>query len=279
MARLRFGDDLNGRRPNSATPFTATYRVGNGSRGNVGRDAIRHVLTGLTQVVEVRNPLPAVGGAEPETMEAVRQAAPYAYRRQERAVTPEDYAEVARRHPDVQRAVATLRWNGHGYTVFVTVDRFGGRPITAEFEQGLIDFLDRFRMAGYDLEVDAPRFAALELGLFVCADKGHFRSQVRQAVLRVLGTRVFPNGGRGFFHPDNFTFGQPVYLSAIYARVMGIEGVSSVRATLFRRRGRPDPRPLLKGVIEFGRLEIAQLENDPNFPERGVITVEMGGGK
>ena len=35
----------------------------------------------------------------------------------------------------------------------------------------------------------------------------------------------------------------------------------------------------LDGVIEFGRLEIAQLENAPNFPERGAIEIEMGGGK
>lgn len=278
-ARLRFGDDKNGKRPNSGTSFDASYRVGNGSLGNVGRDAIRHIVTGAAQITGVRNPLPATGGVDPESMEEVRQAAPYAYRRQERAVTPEDYAAVARRHRDVQRAAATFRWNGHGHTVFVTVDRFGGRPITPEFEAELRDFLDRFRMAGYDLEVDAPRFVALEIDLFVCADPEHFRSEVRREVLEVLSATALPNGTTGFFHPDNFTFGQPLYLSALYARVMEIEGVSSVQAQVFRRRGSTDKTPLLDGLLEFGRLEIAQLENDPNFPERGAIEIEMGGGK
>ena len=37
--------------------------------------------------------------------------------------------------------------------------------------------------------------------------------------------------------------------------------------------------PTEDGVIEMGRLEIAQLENDRNFPERGSIEIEMGGGK
>lgn len=278
-ARLRFGDDKNGRRPNSGTTFTARYRVGNGSVGNVGADAIAHVITGAADVSGVRNPMPATGGVNPETIEEVRQAAPYAYRRQERAVTAQDYAEMARRHPDVQRAAATFRWNGHGHTVFVTVDRFGGRPVTDEFENDLTAFLDRFRMAGYDLEIDAPRFIALEIELFVCVGPGHFRTQVRREVLASLSAGTLPDGSKGFFHPDNFTFGDPLYLSAIYARVMAVEGVDSVEARVFRRRGSTDPAPLLDGVLEFGRLEIAQLENDPNFPERGSIGIETGGGK
>lgn len=278
-ARLRFGDDRNGLRPNSGTAFLASYRVGNGVDGNVGADAIRHAISDQGGILAVRNPLPGLGGIEPESMQAVREAAPYAYRTQERAVTPADYEEVAKRFPDVQRAACTFRFNGHGHTVFLTVDRFGGRPITAEFEADLIAFLDRFRMAGYDLEIDAPRYVALELDLFVCVCPDHFRAQVRQEVLRALGTGRSVDGSTGFFHPDQFSFGDPVYLSAIYAAVMDVEGVTSVEATLFRRRGRPDPVPLQDGVIEMGRLEIAQLENNPNFPERGALRLEMGGGK
>jgi predicted phage baseplate assembly protein len=212
-------------------------------------------------------------------MEAVRQAAPYAYRRRERAVTPEDYAVMAQRHPDVQRAAATFRWNGHGHTVFVTVDRFGNRPVTPAFEAALREQLDAVRMAGYDLEVDAPRFVALEIGLFVCAHPDHFRSQVRQEVLRALSATRNPDGSVGFFHADNLTFATPVYLSAVYARVMAVEGVASVEARHFRRRGDTRTVSLEDGVLSFGRLEIAQLENDPNFPERGALDIDMAGGK
>lgn len=194
-------------------------------------------------------------------------------------MTPEDYARRAEMFRDVQRAAATFRWNGHGHTVFVTVDRFGGRPITPAFEDELRAYLDSFRMAGYDLEIDAPRFVPLEIGLFICAGPDHFRTQVRQAVRIALSANRLPDGATGFFHADNFTFGQPLYLSALYARIMEIQGVASVEATYFRRRGSTDVAPLLDGVLDFARLEIAQLENDPNFPERGAIEIEMGGGK
>lgn len=279
IAQLRFGDNQNGRRPISGLPFMASYRVGNGRRGNVGSDAIAHAITGLSQISAVRNPLPATGGTDPEGMEVVRQAAPYAYRRQERAVTPQDYADMAQRHPDVQRAAATFRWNGHGHTVFVTVDRFGNRPVTAEFEDELREDLTAVRMAGYDLEIDAPRFVPLEVGFFVCAHPDHFRSQVRLDVLRALSAVRNPDGSTGFFHPDNLTFATPVYLSALYVRIMAIEGVASVEAKRFRRRGSTRLSPLRDGLLTFGRLEIAQLENDPNFPERGSLDIEMGGGK
>src|SRR5262249_11621538 len=43
-AHLRFGDDRFGLRPAVGTSFTATYRLGNGSRGNVGAGAIAHVV-------------------------------------------------------------------------------------------------------------------------------------------------------------------------------------------------------------------------------------------
>ena len=278
-ARLRFGDDANGRRPNAGTGFTAAYRVGNGTAGNIGAGALAHVVTTQGAIVSVSNPLPASGGAAPESIEEVRQAAPYAYRRQERAVTEADYAEVARRYPDVQRAAATFRWNGHGHTVFVTIDRFGGRPVTPAFEAGLEDFLNGYRMAGYDVEVDAPRFVALELGLFVCVSPDHFRAGVKQDLLQVLGSGRLSGGRLGLFHPDNLSFGDPVYLSPIYAAAMAVEGVTSVKATRFGRRGSASTGPLDDGAIAMGRLEIAQLENDRNAPERGSIEITMGGGK
>lgn len=281
-AHLRFGDDRNGRRPVSGTGFIADYRVGNGVAGNIGADALSHVITLQGGITSLRNPIPASGGVDPETMNEVRLAAPYAYRRQERAVTPEDYGEVARRFPDVQRAVATFRWNGHGHTVFITVDRFGGRPVTPDFETDLRAHLERFRMAGYDLEVDAPRFVALELGLFICAEPDHFRTEVRREVLEILGTQRLANGTLGHFHPDKLSFGEPVYLSPVYAAVMAVQGVRSVKATMFRRRGTSGTASTATreaGVITLGRLEIAQLENSRNFPERGSIEIEMGGGK
>jgi hypothetical protein len=82
------------------------------------------------------------------------------------------------------------------------------------------------------------------------------------------------------FHPDNFTFGQPVYLSELYAAAQSVQGVASVVIDTFKRlRMHSDPIPLEQGVLTLDRLEIARLDNDPNFPERGVFRLDVGGGK
>jgi predicted phage baseplate assembly protein len=275
--RLRFGDDEHGRRPPSGTRFTTHYRVGTGQAGNVGAEAIGHVVTGKP-VIGVRNPVPAAGGIEPETEDEIRRDAPYAFLVQERAVTPDDWAEVTERDDQVQRAAATYRWTGSWHTVFLTADRRGGKPVDAAFATGLRPRLERYRLAGYDLEVNAPVFVPLEIALTVCVTPGRFRSDVGEAVRVVLGTQVLPDGSLGLFHPDRLTFGSPVYLSSVYAAVHAVPGVDSVDVTVFQRLRVPDSSGLESGVLPMGRLEIARLDNDPNFPERGTITLTLGGG-
>lgn len=274
---LRFGDDEHGLRPASGTRFLADYRVGNGVAGNVGREAIAHAVTSAA-VTGVGNPLPAAGGVEPESGDEVRRDAPHAFQVQERAVTEADYAEVAERSREVQRAEATFRWTGSWHTVFVSADRFGGKAVDAGFETRLRSWLEKYRMAGYDLEVDTPVFVPLEIGLHVCVLPGHARSDVATQVTAVLSDSVLPDGRLGLFHPDRLTFGQPVHLSAVLAAVHTVTGVQSVDVTTFERQRQPETSGIADGVLPMGRLEIARLDNDPSFPERGVLDLTFGGG-
>ena len=288
-AFIRFGDDVRGRRPSPGTTHVATYRIGNGQGGNVGAGAIgRLVLSpGITpgDLIRVWNPVAASGGIDPEPIEQVRMYAGQAFRTQERAVTDADYAAVADRHPEVQRAAATRRWTGSWHTVFVTTDRRGGAAIDQPFEDDLRAFLERFRMAGHDLEVDGPRFVSLDVTLSVCAQPGYVRSDVEAALLDEFSARDLPDGRRGFFHPDDFTFGQPVYLSRIVARAMQVPGVAWVdvddsdgKPNRFRRWGQPARGEIAAGRVDMQRLEIARLDSDPNRPENGRIEFLMSGG-
>jgi hypothetical protein len=279
-ARLRFGDGTHGQRPDQGTTFAANYRVGNGASGNVGADTLAHLdMVPALAINSLTNPLAAFGGTEAEDVEAARRDAPQAFRTQERAVTAADYAAAAERRADVQRAAATFRWTGSWYTVFVTADRVGGAAIDAPFETRLRRHLERFRIAGYDLELDAPRFVALDVELHLCVKVGHFRSDVLQAARAVLSSRLLADGTLGLFHPDNFTFGRPVYLSRIIAAAQSLAGVESVRVDRFQRLIEPNPATLADGVIPIGRLEIAQLSNNPNFPDQGRLLVTAGGGQ
>src|SRR6202035_626537 len=120
-ATLRFGDNTNGRVPETGTHFLATYRVGNGTAGNVGADSLTY-FAGDPRIQKCRNPLPAAGGAHPETNDQIRRCAPQAFLTQERAVIMADYAAVAEQNSQVDQAVANLRWTGSWYTVFLAVE-------------------------------------------------------------------------------------------------------------------------------------------------------------
>jgi hypothetical protein len=287
---LRFGDGVAGRRPSELSSFRATYRTGNGVRGNVGAESIKHLVSeDLRAVVEsVRNPLSARGGSEPETLQTVKLQAPAAFRVQMRAVTAEDWAEVAARHPDVQRAVATLRWTGSWYTVYLTVDPVAGRLMDASFERELRAFLEQFRLAGGDLELRPPVYVDLDLALVICVAPDHFAHEVKAAILDRLRSGLRADGGQGWFHADRFSFGQHVHLSPIVATVMSIPGVSWVdldpvvngsAAVRFQRLGRVSTGELEAGVISVGRLEVARLENDPSAPDKGRLQLTMRGGR
>jgi hypothetical protein len=101
----------------------------------------------------------------------------------------------------------------------------------------------------------------------------------------VFSSRILPNGQLGFFHPDNFTFGQSVYLSRIVATAMGVQGVRWVDTNdkppspnHFLRLGEVSHGETAAGKIAMARLEIARLDNDPSQPENGKIDFFMEGG-
>jgi hypothetical protein len=279
IATLRFGDDEYGEQPSKDTVFTAHYRTGNGSAGNVAAGALRHILNaGLGAVDSAANPLPARGGIDAEPLEHVRQVAPAAFRVQERAVTESDYAEVTQRRDDVDRASATFRWTGSWYTLFDTVDRRGGLDVDDAFRADVRGYLERFRVIGHDVEVDQPRFVSVDVALTICVRAGYFRSDIEAALRDVFTAGTRRDGSRGFFHPDNFTFGQPVILSRIVAAAAAVDGVDAVFVDRFRRQGIPASDSVSTGLLAMHRLEIARLENSLNFPEHGQFALAMRGG-
>jgi Baseplate J-like protein len=292
-AYLRFGDGINGQKPSSTTndgnienpvKFYATYRIGNGSIGNVGSRTIKRIVKDpdnqdfVEKIQTIYNPLPAIGGTDQESLDEVRQRAPVAFMKQERAVTEEDYASVLRRHPEVQRAVAMFRWTGSWYTVYVTIDRIGGKIVDDSFKHEIYKFLNRFRLAGYDLEINSPNYVPLDIAIDVCVKPNHYPENVKKALMDRFSTRVIQGGQTGFFHPDNFTFGQPLYLSKIYQTVMNLEGVESVFISRFQRMGKNTNMELESGVIDVHPSEIIRLDNDPSIPDNGKIEFVMKGG-
>jgi hypothetical protein len=279
VATLRFGDDTNGLAPEPDTVFTARYRIGNGTAGNVGADTLRYLAANDARIQSCRNPRPASGGLDLETNDQIRRRAPQAFLKQERAVTKQDYEDVAERNTQVKRAVANLRWTGSWHTVFIATEPQGAGMLTATLKRDVVKLVNRYRLAGQDVEIDSPQYLPLEIELDVCVDPAYFRADVRTALGQVLSSGVLPDGTKGLFHPDRFNFGQTVYLSPIYAAACKVAGVRSVIATVFQPQGVDTQNYLLAGEIPLGALQVARLDNDPSLPDHGRLTLTLEGGK
>ncbi|MCD9145038.1 putative baseplate assembly protein [Streptomyces albireticuli] len=280
---LRFGDGRHGAAPPPGSTLEISYRIGNGPTGNVGAEAINHLLlcrAGSPDVTRVRNPLAAAGGTAPESLDEVRRLAPLALRRTRlRAVTAGDYAELAARVPGVQRAAADLRWTGTTQEVHVAVDPLGTAAPGATLLEAVGHALDTYRRIGHDVVVHPARLIPLDITLTVCAAPGFQRGHVLAELRRVLGTGTLPDGRPGFFHPDALTFGEPVRVSRLVAAAAAVPGVVSVHTTRLRRLHHHDDGELEAGLLRLGPLEIAQCDNDPDWPENGRLGIEIGGGR
>jgi hypothetical protein len=285
--QLRFGDDVSGKKPNvqnvsdTSDRFEARYRIGGGAAGNVGVEAITHMVSlgSLNDIAGARNPIPARGGQKPETVAEVRERAPVSFREQKRAVTAQDYQDLVTARPDVQRARVRSLWTGSWKTFFIAIDRTEGRQVNPPFQDAILNYLEPFRTMGHDLAIEPPNLVALELELKICVAPDHFAPEVEEALLAVFSSGYDDDGNPGFFHPDRLTFGEPIYLSRVYETALKVDGVEDVIVKHFRRWRTPGESGLDSGILHFGASEIPVLNNDRNYPGRGALTIAMEGGR
>lgn len=283
-AHLRFGNGELGQMPVAGSNFYATYRIGNGIAGNIGADSIAHIvfrqnaITGITP----HNPLPAKGGTQPEPLSEVKLFAPSTFLSElQRAITAQDYADIVMRDfsDTVQRAAATLRWTGSWDEVLVVVDPLGEETNNKDLLAAISQHLYRYRRIGHDVVVKQAIYVSLDIEMTVCVQSDFLRGHVKAALLNLFSNRILPDGRRGFFHPDNLTFGTGIALSKLVATAQTVTGVENVVVTKLQRLYEADNGELDNGILPLSSMEIARLDNDPNFPENGHFKLSLQGGR
>ena len=93
------------------------------------------------------------------------------------------------------------------------------------------------------------------------------------AVLAALDPRPGADGTTGLFGRDRWTFGQPLEASALAAAIQScpaVVGVSRIeyRRTVATARWRPLP-----DTLRVDSDQILRIGNDPNRPDRGLLSV------
>jgi hypothetical protein len=278
---IRFGNGVNGRELPEGAEVRCTYQVGFGPDGNVGADTLTRLdaafdpmLVGAT----VWNPFDVTDGRAPEPRDEIIRRVPEAYRaRQLRAVTLCDYVRRAEELPEVSRAAARYAWTGSWRTVQVAIDPKGSTTLDEETRLRIEDHLNAVRLIGEDLEVRPPRFVPLEIHVALCVDDAYWPEDIRFILEQEFSDGYTPDGRLGFFHPDNWTFGQALYASQILGRIQAIQGIEHVISLTMKRFN--DPSPASDAIIDVRANEILLVQNDPDHLELGFIDFDLQGGR
>lgn len=228
--RLHFGDGYAGRVPAPATDFELRLEVGGGPEGNLGTDIDWIGEDASGPEYTIRNPIPARGGGEPETVESARLRAAASLDRRYRAVTQDDFVTLVettrgiRRHrahvavghhpdlpcayvPDAVTVFAIPRIDRQAALVDAAADLEVRAPRPDPGALGTIDArLQDARLLTTQVFVRVPRYRAAALVVTVAGDPpdpAAFADIVRRSLARHLDAVIGGNEREGwpFGHP------------------------------------------------------------------------------
>ncbi|MGH3622025.1 MAG: putative baseplate assembly protein [Sciscionella sp.] len=224
------------------------YRTGGGYGGNVARAAISVLRSSLPYVARVGNREAARGGVDGETVSNAKLRAPNLVRLRERAVTAQDYEQIAlEAAPSVAR-VRCLPAGGNGEAgavrVLVVPDAVADEGDRLRFEQlipseqvlsAIARSLDERRLVGTRLVVQPPAYQGVTVvaRLMASPEAINTVNQVQQDALDALFRYLNPL--RGGEDGTGWAFGRPVQYGEVFAvlqRVAGVGLVEEVRLLL-----------------------------------------------
>ena len=221
----------------------SSYRCGGGVAGNVGQGTLTVLKSSIPYVAWVTNRRPAMGGLDPETLDNARLWGPQALRARTRAVTSEDFeqlalqasSQVARARclaPTTPEQSGNIR-PGSVTVLLVPAARGQGQAIAkdqldlpAQLRQTVKGYLDERRLLGVDLKVAAPSYTWVAVAAAVRTKRKADRERVRQEAERRLYDFLNPviGGPEGTGWP----FGRPLHVGEVYSVLQNIPGVDFV---------------------------------------------------
>jgi hypothetical protein len=146
-AYITLGDNLNGFKPVTGKIVYATYATTRGSYGNQNP----HTITSLLSVVNLNyadhisidNPDASSGGVDYEDIERIKRSAPLSLRTLNRAVTRQDYIDLAKLAPGVDKANLFFDC---GKEIEIYISPMGGGIAQVPLLQSTEQFLNAYKM-------------------------------------------------------------------------------------------------------------------------------------
>lgn len=256
-ATVTFGNGIEGSRlPTGSSNVRGTYRYGIGPGGNVRAEQIKTALDRPLGVKDVINPLPATGGAGPESIDDARGNIPIALQALGRVVSLRDYADFARTFAGIAKATARRLVDGRRQIVHLTV----GGADEGEIAESSDLYLSL--IAALELYGDPIQPFLVQSRETVVAG-GRVRVRVHPDY---LWTEVAPRVRAALIDAFGYPrrdFGQPLFPSEVVAAVQRVDGVDWVDLDDLHGTTLADVIAVLNTNATAARVE----ETKPIFPQ------------
>ena len=239
-----FGNGVNGNIPIPNAQIRISYRRSRGSAGNLSAKSITAfdstILpsgTSLTGVVVVGNATATTGGSDAESMMSMKVNIPLAYRTQDRAVSLQDYKDLALRVPGVVKAQSKLS----GSAVVVSVLPLQGDYASRVLAANSIDLTTNSVVTDVNTYLSTRTVAGVSYSVatsvtltpaYITINMAVLGGYVRETVVSAVKTAILD-----LFSFENVEFGGSVSLGALYRTILAVEGVDYTQVTRFNTTG------------------------------------------
>jgi predicted phage baseplate assembly protein len=249
---IRFGDGQSGRIPpiGAGNIRMSLYSTGGGARGNRAAGSIVQLKTTVPYVDKATNHTASAGGSDAETLTSLIERAPRSIRHRGRAVTLEDYEDLARlATPEVARVKCVPLYNlatdpsasevVPGAVSLIVVPRSTSpKPLPSlELLQRVQSYLDVYRIPTADLVVVGPNYMKVNVEVEIAISSLEAASTIAPTVTSALTSFLHPLTGG--LDGAGWDFGRQPYESDLYALLESIPGVDHVHRLHVTRT--PDP--------------------------------------
>ena len=239
---VSFGDGVYGMIPPvlDGNIRMTCYRSGGGTAGNVPAQAIKQLVSAVPSVQKVTNWITASGGTDPETTAALLRRGPREIRHRGRAVTAEDYEDLAllaSRQVARAKGVALRdlkadpdgrRQRSGTISLVIVPNSAEARPMP---DNNLLDrvyrFLNERRSPLGELMLVAPEYVCIDVKAEIVVERSRFVGDVEGEARRQLDQYLHPVSGG--IPKTGWEFGRLPQNFDLYMLLERIPGVSHVR--------------------------------------------------
>ncbi|MEH2135626.1 putative baseplate assembly protein [Nostoc sp.] len=258
--------------PRGAEIKIVTYRTGGGREGNVQIGAIQFLKSAYPYITSVVNRVPAINGADAESLEQAVMKAPRILRTRDRAVTAEDFEVLTQQAgagaiARVRCLPANSRRQAGIVSLLVVpfantdaIAQSGGMApeefaLSNALQERILSYLDERRLLGVQLELQEPNYVGVSVQTEVALEPAYNNPFASEEIRRNLRISLYKylNPLTGGMDGKGWPFGRPVYTSDIVALLQQTPGVRHLGPVLLfpiRKQGenwrrQPSPEQLI----------------------------------